>query len=86
MSNTYLNFSGNYTKVNMENKLAERIKELREEKHLSQVRLAAELDVSSGFIADIELGRKMGSIKTLMKFADFFDVSTDYLLGYRDDK
>jgi len=70
----------------MENKLAERIKELREEKHLSQVRLAAELDVSSGFIADIELGRKMGSIKTLMKFADFFDVSTDYLLGYRDDK
>jgi len=70
----------------MKIKLAERLKILRDEKGLSQVQLAAELDIGSGFIANIELGTKSVSVKTLIALAEFFEVTPDYLLGYRDEK
>jgi len=68
-----------------ESKLAERLKKLRQDKGLSQVQLAVELDMGAGFIANIELGTKSVSIKKLMEIADYFVVTPNYLLGYDEE-
>lgn len=58
-----------------------RLKELRKEKHLSQVRLAIELNTSQNVISRYETGEHQADYKTLISIADYFDVSIDYLLG-----
>ena len=55
--------------------------ELRKDAHLSQKELAALFSVSAGTISNYETGRYIPSFDTLIKLADYFDVSTDYLLG-----
>ncbi len=61
--------------------LCDILSELRKDRHLSQKQMAAMLHVSSGTISNYETGRYAPSYETLVKLADFFDVSTDYLLG-----
>jgi len=70
----------------MKNKLHERVKDLREKVGLSQVKFAEKLNLSPSFIGDIELGRCSVSTETLIVFAQFFNVSTDYLLGLKDTR
>lgn len=60
---------------------AARIKELREEKGLTQAQLAKKIGISSSTIAMIESGAREGSLKNLTKIADFFGVTIDYLEG-----
>lgn len=57
---------------------------LRKNKKLSQYDLAEKMGFSRGQIANYEQGTRQPDFETLQKFADFFDVSTDYLLG-RDE-
>ena len=57
-----------------------RIRSLREAKGLTQVRLAMTLNVTSGFISNIECGKKSTSIEFLSALATFFNVSADYLM------
>lgn len=45
----------------------ERIRIIREEKGLSLIALAAEADMSKGFLFDVEKGQKMPSLMTLYK-------------------
>lgn len=61
--------------------LAERIKELREKKDLSQKQLAGILHISQSSISEYESGNQQPPIEMLMQLADFFDVNIDYLLG-----
>lgn len=61
-----------------------RIKELREKRGLPQKALAADLGVSQPTICDWESGRKIPSAKSTAKLADYFRVSTDYILGRED--
>ena len=65
-------------------KFAERLKELREEKVLSQMKLAQTLGISQSAIAKWELERAEPSASALLLCAKFFDVSADYLLGLED--
>ena len=58
---------------------------LRKEKGLSQVELAKALNVSKACISMIEIGKNEPTAITLIKYADFFECSTDYLLGREDD-
>ena len=58
---------------------------LRKEKGLSQVQLAEALKVSKACISMIEIGKNEPTANTLLKYADFFQCSTDYLLGREDD-
>ena len=51
------------------------IKELREEKGISQVELSKKIGVSSSTIAMIESGAREGSLKNLKKIADYFGVT-----------
>lgn len=62
-----------------------RIKTLRLSYNLSQVQLAEQLSVSKQTVSNWENGYIQPSIDILIRIANFFSVSTDYLLGL-DDK
>lgn len=64
----------------------ERLKELRKEKNLTQEQLAEIFKVTQVTISKYERNFTETDITTLFKFADFFDVTTDYLLGKSDLK
>lgn len=57
------------------------LKKLRTSKNLSQSKLSKILGISSSTIGMYEQGRRFPDQTILTKIADFFDVSTDYLLG-----
>ena len=58
-----------------------RLKYLREQKGLLQNQLAERLGVTRALISGYETGTKLPSIDMLIKLANSFHVSTDYLLG-----
>jgi transcriptional regulator with XRE-family HTH domain len=66
--------------------LKERLVKLRTDKGLSQYDLAKTLGLSRGQISNYELGSRQPDYATLSKIADFFGVSTDYLLGRPNEK
>lgn len=61
---------------------ANRLRELRIAKKLSQTELAEKLGVSRGSISFYENGERTADIDFIYKIAQFFNVSTDFLLGY----
>lgn len=63
----------------------ERIKELRKEKSITMKRLGEIIGVSEGAVSQYENGKRQPDYDILKKIADFFDVSTDYLLGRTDN-
>ncbi len=64
---------------------AEISKTLRKSRNLSQEALAKELQISKACISMIEIGKNEPTANTLIRYADFFQCSTDYLLGREDD-
>lgn len=58
-----------------------RLKELREEKHISQAQLAKAIGVGQSTVGMWESGKSVPEYKTLMKVADYFQVTVDYLIG-----
>jgi transcriptional regulator with XRE-family HTH domain len=63
-----------------------RLQELRKEQGLSQNALAKALNSSQKTISAYETGESSPTIQTILKIADFLNVSTDYLLGRSDFK
>ncbi|WMJ81994.1 helix-turn-helix transcriptional regulator [Clostridium sp. MB40-C1] len=61
--------------------LGDRLKELREEKQLTQEELGKLLNVSRQTVSGYESEDNEPSIQNLIKLADIFNVSLDYLLG-----
>ena len=59
----------------------QRIRDLREDNDKKQVELARYLNVDQSTYSDYETGRINISIEQLIKIADFYDVSLDYLVG-----
>lgn len=62
-------------------KAADRIKELRELSGLTQTALARQLSVTRSSVNAWEMGTSTPSIDKILDLADFFHVSTDYILG-----
>ena len=62
-----------------------RSKELRKKKHITQLRLAMDFNMNQNSISRYETGEREADYKTLIMFADYFDVSVDYLLERTDD-
>ncbi|MCY9350692.1 helix-turn-helix transcriptional regulator [Bacillus licheniformis] len=60
--------------------LGKKIATLRKEMGLSQYELADRLGFSRGKLANYEQGTREPDYETLKKIADFFEVTTDYLL------
>ena len=58
-----------------------RIKELREDRDLRQIDLARATGIDQRTISNYETGKSNPDSYALIKLADFFGVSVDYLLG-----
>ena len=63
---------------------SKRMLELRQSINLSQMKLAKTLGVSQSAINKYEHGESSIPDNVLLKYADFFDVSADYILGRTD--
>ena len=61
--------------------LNDKIKQLRQASNITQVELANELGISKQCVSNWENYYIQPSIEMLIRIADFFKVSTDYLLG-----
>lgn len=61
-----------------------RIQELREELHMTQVRLSVELGVSQETISAYEKGKHYSSVATLVQLSKLLHASCDYILGLTD--
>ena len=65
-------------------KFSDRLKELREEKGLTQKEFATLLNINRATVAGYESQGKEPNFDRLKEFATFFDVSVDYLVGFSD--
>ena len=63
-----------------------RIKELRNEKKQTLKQMAEAFGTSNQVISRYELGQAEPEFETLIKIADYFNVSVDYLLGRTDKR
>ena len=61
-----------------------RIRQLREEKKMTQIRLSIELEVSQETISSYESGKHYPSVSNLVKLSKLFHASCDYILGLSD--
>lgn len=61
--------------------IGSQLRELRRNKKLTQAELASCLGVSNGAIGLWELNQREPDCDTLIRIAEFFNVSIDYLLG-----
>lgn len=64
--------------------IGETLESLRKEKELGQKQLAALLNLSVGTVSNYENGVHSPDLLTLCRLAEFFGVTTDYLLGRTD--
>lgn len=65
--------------------LGKRIKSLREENKIQQTEFAKIIGVSNVVLSRYETGDRKPDYDTLIKIAEHFDVTIDYLLGRSDD-
>jgi len=64
---------------------SQRVKALRKQRRLSQKELGEIIGVTHKTISTIESGLSSTTIDKLVILAQFFNVSTDYLLGFKDE-
>lgn len=62
----------------------ERIRNLREDKDLTQSELGEQVNMTQRKISYIERGKYEPSIDDIVSLCKFFNVSSDYLLGIND--
>lgn len=62
-----------------------RLRELRKKRGISQLRLATELGMNQNSISRYESGEREADYRTLIRLADYFNVSIDYLLERTDN-
>ena len=61
------------------------IRELRKARRITQLKMALDLDMSQNTISRYESGEREPGIAELIRIADYFRVSIDYLVGRTDD-
>ena len=64
--------------------LGERLKQLRDEFGFDQKEMGRKLNITSSAYGYYEQGRNEPPLETLVKIAEIFNVTTDYLLGRSD--
>lgn len=65
----------------MEIKMNEVLTVLRKENNLSQEQIAEKINVSQRAYAHYEKGDRQPNIETMIKLADYYKISLDYLTG-----
>ena len=66
--------------------LSTRLKQLRQEKHLKQEQVALLVGVTKSAVSAWELDMRQPSYEALIRLAELYRVSTDYLLGRTNDR
>lgn len=61
--------------------VGDRIRNLREKDGVSREQLAQSLEITYAALSKYETSKRQVDYETLIKIADYFDVTTDYLLG-----
>lgn len=64
---------------------SQRLKKLRVDKHLTQAQVAKRVGVTASMVSSYETDIRLPSYDVMMRLADLFGVSVDYLLG-REEK
>lgn len=64
---------------------SQRLKELRKERKLTQKQLAESLGIATSTIIKYERGEREPNIQNIKRFANYFNVTVDYLLGFDDE-
>ena len=62
-----------------------RLKDLREDNDLKQKEIAAFLGIDQRVYSNYETGRREIPVHLLLKLAEYYHTSTDYILGLTDD-
>ena len=62
-----------------------RLRELRKKKGISQLKLAMDLNMNQDSVSRYENGEREADYVTLIKIADYFNVSIDFLLERTDN-
>jgi len=65
----------------IDNNFGKRLKELRIENNLNLIELANYIGVGKSTISNWELGQNEPTLSSLIKLANFFKVSIDFLAG-----
>jgi len=68
----------------MDDNLGSKVKKLRIDHGLTQEDVAKALDVTPGYISNVENGRNLMTLRMLAYYADLTGVSLDYLAGSVD--
>ena len=63
-----------------------RLRELRRARNISQLKLSMDLQLNQNAISRYETGLREADYATLIKIADYFNVSVDYLLERTDNR
>lgn len=72
----------NYTRGDF---MYKRIRDMREDKDLTQKQMAEYLKIHQTTYSDYEIGNLNIPIEVLIKLAKFYDTSIDYLVGLTDN-
>lgn len=67
-------------------KFSDNLKLIRKQRGLTQQELGAKLNLSKAVISKYENGIGFPTLDVLMQFAEYFNVTTDFLLGLENDK
>ncbi|MBR3475287.1 MAG: helix-turn-helix transcriptional regulator [Oscillospiraceae bacterium] len=62
-----------------------RLRELRKQNRYTQLKVALDLNLSQNSVSRYETGAHEAGYELLIRFADYYGVSIDYLLGRTDD-
>ncbi len=62
---------------------SQRLKQLRLDKHLTQAQVAGRVGVTASMISSYETDIRLPSFEVMVRLADLFGVTVDYLLGGR---
>ena len=72
--------------VNFVDKFGKTLKKLREDRNISAIKFSEDLSIHRGTLSNWETGKRTPDSQTLLKIADYFNVTVDYLLGNTDRK
>lgn len=61
--------------------IGQRIRQVRKANGLTQEKLAEMLELTEKYLGNLESGKDRPALATLVRFANLFDLSLDYLLG-----
>lgn len=65
-------------------KYCKRIRDLREDRDLTQAAIAKALHTTQGYYSKYELGKRALPIDHLITLCKLYNVSADYILGFTD--